>query len=362
MESQHELLTHFGNGVNLGGWLSQFDIDSLLPFTRTERVEHFSRFITRTDVTRIRDWGFDHVRLPVDGITLTTGGPGTPLDGDVLEAVDRCLDWCAADGLAVVLDLHDFHGNAWGEMTQLIDLLADDALADFFCDTWQQLTRHLQGRTEPVVMLELLNEVSDASGTRWNELVDRATREIRQADPARWILVGSNGQNGVAYLDELRLPPEPLVFASFHYYEPQAFTHQRAHFSAEHRDYGRAVSYPGDLTGFRDFLVTRPDFHLKHQLVEHESHNDRDLMNRLLVDAARYAQRTPGGLYCGEYGVIDSADPRDAARWVADFTRWAQQHGVGRALWTYKERDFGLVTRDGDLRAPEILGALGLTV
>ena len=43
-------------GVNLGGWISQFgEIDH----------RHFESFIQREDIFRIRDWGFDHVRLPV---------------------------------------------------------------------------------------------------------------------------------------------------------------------------------------------------------------------------------------------------------------------------------------------------------
>jgi hypothetical protein len=354
------LYENFGNGVNLGGWLSQFDIDCPAPFTAGERAEHFRTFITKADIERIATWGFDHVRLPVDGIALTSAGPGGPLDADMLETIDRCLDWCAEQRLNVVLDLHDFHGNEWGQMTRLIPLLSDERLTDFFCGTWLQLVHHLKGRTRPLVMVELLNEVSDASGRRWNELVGRVTDEIRAVDPTRWILVGSNGQNAVNFLPELRLPPDPHVFATFHYYEPQAFTHQRARFSEEHRDFNQAISYPGELTGFQDFLAKRPEFQSKHRLILNETRSDKDLMERLLSDAAVYAASSTTGLYCGEYGVIDSAAPADAARWIADFSDWTRANRVGRALWTYKERDFGLVRRDGSVHAPEILDALGL--
>ena len=44
-------------GVNLGGWLSQFDAPT---------KEHFDTFITEDDIRRIAGLGLDHVRVPVD--------------------------------------------------------------------------------------------------------------------------------------------------------------------------------------------------------------------------------------------------------------------------------------------------------
>ena len=44
-------------GVNLGGWLSQFDAPT---------KEHFETFITEADIRRIAGMGLDHVRVPVD--------------------------------------------------------------------------------------------------------------------------------------------------------------------------------------------------------------------------------------------------------------------------------------------------------
>lgn len=349
----------FRNGVNLGGWLSQFDIDMPARFSPRERLEHFETFITRDDIARVAGWGFDHVRLPVDGIVLTEAGPRTGLDPMLMDYVDRCLDWCAEQDLNVVLDLHDFHGNVWGAMTDLMPLLSDPALADFFVETWEQLAAHLRTRRAPIVMLELLNEVSDASGVAWNALVARTVSAVRAVDPARWILVGSNGQNGVDHLAELRLPAVPGVFATFHYYEPQAFTHQRAHFSPEHREFGQPLSYPGDLRAFATFVQSRPEYAVKHHLALHETRNDHELMERLLSRAGAFTAGTGVGLYCGEFGVIDSADEADAARWVADLVEWADRHHVGRAVWTYKERDFGLVRDDGSVRSELVLAALG---
>ena len=46
----------FRKGINLGGWMSQCDYSP----------EHLDTFITEPDFAQIAEWGFDHVRLPVD--------------------------------------------------------------------------------------------------------------------------------------------------------------------------------------------------------------------------------------------------------------------------------------------------------
>ena len=48
-------------------------------------------------------------------------------------------------------------------------------------------------------------------------------------------------------------------------------------------------------------------------------------------------------LYCGEYGVIDRAPAEDSARWYKDIHKALAAHGIGRALWSYKEMDFGIM-------------------
>ncbi|HOC34848.1 MAG TPA: glycosyl hydrolase family 5, partial [Ruminococcus flavefaciens] len=43
-------------GINLGGWMSQCD------YSR----ERLDNFIKENDIKQIAEWGFDHVRLPID--------------------------------------------------------------------------------------------------------------------------------------------------------------------------------------------------------------------------------------------------------------------------------------------------------
>ena len=50
-------MKQFKTGVNFGCWISQYrELDYNL----------FRKMSTREDVFRVRDWGFDHIRLPFD--------------------------------------------------------------------------------------------------------------------------------------------------------------------------------------------------------------------------------------------------------------------------------------------------------
>ena len=46
----------YEHGINLGGWLSQCD----------HTKERYDTFIVETDIEKIKSFGLDHIRIPVD--------------------------------------------------------------------------------------------------------------------------------------------------------------------------------------------------------------------------------------------------------------------------------------------------------
>ena len=60
------LFEKFGMGINLGGFLSQYEIVADLSSEETKK-KHFETFIQEEDIQKIAQWGFDHVRIPMDG-------------------------------------------------------------------------------------------------------------------------------------------------------------------------------------------------------------------------------------------------------------------------------------------------------
>ena len=60
----------------------------------------------------------------------------------------------------------------------------------------------------------------------------------------------------------------------------------------------------------------------------------------LLEEAIKVADDRNVPLYCGEYGVIDRADKKEAAKWFRDFHSVMDKYKIGRSVWNYKEMDF----------------------
>jgi hypothetical protein len=351
------LYENFRTGLNLGGWLAQVDVNEPRPFTEEEVKMHYKNFTTEDSIRQIAGWGFDHVRLPINGTSLADDNPPYRLNGEVLSYIERCIGWCRDHKLNLILDLHDIKGNISGQMDKPIPLLVDQNLKDRFMGIWVALAEQFKQVHEPVIMFELFNEISDATGYLWRRLYRETIRRIRAVDPDRWILVGSNNMNSVQFLPELDLLDDELVFYTFHFYDPQVFTHQKAHFSPEHREYGQTVEYPGDISGFKIFLQSHPQYLSKHRLAAGEERNDFALMKKLLKGAKDFIDYSGRELYCGEYGVIDSAPVAEAAKWLRDFNNLADEYRFGRALWNYKERDFGLVDKQNQIRARELIEA-----
>lgn len=125
-------------GINVGGWLNLEPFITPSMFTRFSRVEnvvdewtlsdqlgpgkakatleqHYASFIRRSDFSRIRDAGFDHVRIPF-GYWAVRTYDGDPYVSQIAwRYLLRAIEWCREHGLRVKLDLHGVPGsqNGW---------------------------------------------------------------------------------------------------------------------------------------------------------------------------------------------------------------------------------------------------------
>lgn len=361
------LFEAFKQGINLGGYLSQYELIADAG-SKDSLKEHFETFITREDIGQIAGWGFDHVRIPIDGF-LFFDAETKGLREEPLAYLDRCIGWCAEYGLNAVIDLHNIAGHAYGQMDMPTPLMVEEDLRSDFCRFWGNMAEHFKGYDKAKLLFELFNEIADATGYRWNKLYKRAIREIRKADSQRWVLVGSNYVNSVGYLDRLDLVDDPHVFYNFHYYEPNVFTHQMAHFSEEFCTYKKPLSYPGDMRGYIEFLKTHEKFRKEHPMLMADLAkdvtagngsfiNDRRLMEKYLADAKRFVEYSGCELYCGEFGVIDCAPEEEAVKWLRDFITICNEIGIGHAMWNYKCLDFEILDREGKVVRPGVLALL----
>lgn len=336
----------FEKGINLGGWLSQTEL------TR----EHMDTFITEEDFRKIKTMGLDHVRLPID-YELVEDEAGCKLN-EGYDYIERAIDWAYANGLNLVLDLHKTCGYVFDDDEYSAGFFGSESLQDRFINLWRNLAKRF-GSYHEHVAFELLNEVVDASSAeQWNEVAERCIRAIRELAPDTWLLIGGTRNNAVTTLKDLRAPLDDKIVFNFHCYEPLIFTHQAAQWivgmPADYR-----IDYPKDIAEYIDevYRLINPEFA---QPIEHlrEMPAGKDFFRELFREAVEIAAKFDVPLYCGEYGVIDTADADATLRWFEDIHAIFEEYGISRAAWSYKEMNFGITGSHYEPVHPNLIDCL----
>lgn len=342
------VFTGFQHGVNLGGWLSQCDATT---------QEHFDGFITKADIQWISGMGLDHVRLPVD-YNLIEDESGAPIE-EGLRHIDDCVEWCAVAGLNVLLDLHKAYGYTFDPLDSDADreiFFHDGALQARFIALWRRLAERYGNRGD--VAFDLLNEVvSPNVCDAWNDIADRAIAAIREIAPDVWIVVGGVRYNNVRSVPLLAPPHDARVVYNFHCYEPMIFTHQKAYWVAG-MPADLDVAYPDRMERY-EALSEQLSFDLAGAIAGQKVRAlGPQFFEALFAPALEAAERNGAPLYCGEYGVIDQAPTADTLRWMRDISAVFNRHGIGRALWNYKRKDFGLIDAHYDAIRDAMIGLM----
>lgn len=324
----------FQKGINLGGWISQY---------ASFDEKHFESYIMEKDIKSIADMGFDHVRVPVDYPVLENE------DGSIRESgfsyLSNCLNWCKKYGLHMLIDLHETYGYSFDPLKKDMDreiFFKDDALQERFFQLWMNIAKRF-GNESDSVAFELLNEivlpsVSDA----WNEIVAKAVKRIRTVAPDNYIVFGGVNYNNVRSVPLLAKPEDDKIVFNFHCYDPLIFTHQKAYW-IEGMPSDFTLPYPDTLERYRKESELYPREMMGAIYAEEITSIGPEFFDTLFHVAIEAADKADVPLYCGEYGVIELAPMEDALRWYTDIHSIFEKYNIGRAMWNYKGKDFGLV-------------------
>jgi endoglucanase len=317
-------------GTNISHWLSQSD----------RRGEEREKFFTAEDVELIKRLGYDHVRIPVDEEQLWDEA-GEP-EQEAFALLEEALDWCAERGLRVIVDLHILRSHHFNRSEK--PLWTDPDEQERFLDLWRQLSKRLDERPDDRVAYELMNEPVADDPEDWNRLVARAIEVVRELEPERTLVIGSNRWQSAETFDRLRIPEgDPNILLSFHFYTPMALTHYGASWTKV-GEYEGPVQYPGEVVQAED-LIGLPDDLVDAINDGRGLYFDSTVLENLTAKPLALARRMELPLYCGEWGALPSAPASDRLRWYRDFRKVLEKNGVGWAHWDYKG-GFGVV--DGE--------------
>lgn len=317
-------------GINFGGYLSQCN----------HSREHYLSFIGEADVKQISEWGFDHIRLPFDYEVLET------MTGELIsegyEYVSKVISWCQKYNLNIVLDLHKAYGYDFNDAGDGVknNLFTNEELKQRFIKLWVGIANTYGEHSN--VAFELLNEVVEEENIgSWNDLIRRAVTAIRDITKETPIIYGGIKWNSASTLKYLDIPQDDNIIFTFHFYEPLIFTHQKAYW-VEKMDKEKEIYYPESMEYYKKHSAS-----LGHQgepvITAKSEAMGTEFMQEMIVEAVKAAQGAGVSLYCGEFGVIDRAPAVDTLRWFKDVEEVFRQFDIGYAVWTYKEKDFGLI-------------------
>lgn len=207
-------------GINLGNWLNPEgymflfkDVSSYRLIDQAFRemvgpdfTDQFwkifkDNYITREDITYIKQTGMNSIRLPFHYKLFTDEDyMGLKSNQDGFARVDSIIKWCKAEGLYVILDMHDAPGGQTGDN---IDdsygypwLFESETSKQLFSEIWKKIADRY--KNEPTVLgYDLLNEPIATYFTNKEEInkllvpvYKRGVEAIRSVDPNHIILLG----------------------------------------------------------------------------------------------------------------------------------------------------------------------------
>ena len=316
-------------GTNLSHWLSQ---SWVVGEARAQRV-------TEADIARIAELGFDHVRIPIDEVQFWDAeGNKLPAAWDLLtNALDNCIKY----NLRAIVDLHiirahNFNAGFAGMRNALWE---DEAAQDGLVNLWYQLSDALKDYPCNMVAYEFMNEPVADEHEQWNKLVAKVHKALREREPNRTLVIGSNMWQGVDTMEFLKVPEgDRHILLSCHFYHPMALTHYTAPWTEAGRYFG-PIQYPGVMIPEEEFA--KLDDANKEVFRQFTTEWNKDRLKEMVGQAANVAKKLGLPLYCGEWGVYQKNAPAESKyNWYRDMVEIFDEFDMSWSTWCYFD-EFG---------------------
>ena len=351
-----------------------------------------SHLLAQADLNRIRDTGFDFVRLTVDP------GPFLQFEGAERDALDQILlarvHMILQSGLNVIVDFHPNNQNPAYRPLALVESI-QTPLFKAYVEAVARTARLLGTLPGERVMFEPMNEPQvgwDASGcAKWQAMIQAIYGKVRQAAPRlALVLTGGSGgsANGLLALDAAPFASDPRVTFTFHYYLRYEFTHQSVEGNAETK-FLSAVPYPANSLVEEESNQSLASAVARSNLSPQQKTDalaagkkslaayfasgfDRSAINASFARIAGWADHygiSRSRILLGEFGVARThaghrraGDP-DRERWLSDVRQLAESYGWAWAVWAFRgEGGMALVQNDSPGAPLDVVAvrALGL--
>ena len=325
---------HIQRGTNVSHWLSQSE----------ERGEARRQHIQEDDFERLAQLGFDFVRLPIDEVQFwDEEGNKLPEAWDLMVNAINC--WAQKHHLRTIVDLHIirshyFNASLEGKGDENTLFSSEKAQQDLI-EMWYQLSDVLKGYSNDSVAYEFMNEPVADDHEQWNQLIVKVHQALREREPQRTLVIGSNLWQGYETIKYLKVPEnDKNIILSFHYYNPMILTHYGAWWTPIGKYTGK-VNYPGVLVSKEDYDAQTPEVK---KLLDENHYTTQvwniDKIREDFKDAIAAAKKYNLQLFCGEWGVYEPVDRELAYKWTKDMLTVFKENNIAWTTWCY-DADFG---------------------
>ena len=276
--------------VNLGGAME------------APREGEWGYTIRQKDLVKIKQTGFDTVRLPVKWSAHAQTKPPYRIDPAILARADQVIGRALQQNLKVILDVHHY--------TELMEY--PQAHVPRLTAIWEQLGAHYAGYSDALIF-ELINEPNGKMTiTATNKLNAHLLKMVRKTNPNRWVVLGSGNWNSLEGMTQGRpesfIPPrDPRVITTFHYYDDFDFTHQGAEF-------------------YTPFIPMGGTFGSKAQ---------KQSIAKDMEIARDFGLRTQTPVLLGEFGVYEKVPDAQRAAWTRHVREQAEANNMGWCYWEW---------------------------
>ena len=206
-------------GIGLGGWLVQEGymlktssfadsehelkkkISDLIGVEKTDEfyAAYHENYVSKTDIDNLAAWGFNSVRLPMHYNKLISLNESGVFYEEGFQLIDNLLDWCEANNMYLILDLHAAPGGqSAGGIADYDDtkpsLWESETNKQKTVELWRELARRYKDE-HWIGAYDILNEPAwelGATNQPLRELLIQITNAIRETDNNHIIIAEGN--------------------------------------------------------------------------------------------------------------------------------------------------------------------------
>ena len=321
-------------GTNISHWLSQNNDD---------RGEARRQHIQEDDFARLDSLGFDFVRLPIDEVQFWDE-QGNKLP-EAWELMTNAINWAEKHHLRTIVDLHIIRSHYFNAVNEgdkeANTLFTSEKAQQDLINMWYQLSDVLKGYSNDSVAYEFMNEPVAEDHEQWNQLIAKVHKALREREPQRTLVIGSNMWQSYGTIKYLKVPEgDKNIILSFHYYNPMILTHYGAWWTPIGKYTGK-VNYPGVLVSKEDYEAANDTVNAvidENKFTTEEWNIDR--IRADFKDAIEAAKKYNLQLFCGEWGVYEPVDRELAYKWTKDMLTVFKENNIAWTTWCY-DADFG---------------------